>query len=85
MDTYSKNTYVSVSITNYGMNCSSLNHGFIFIKVENCDLTMCHQVSFETAVKEMAKLAKRLGKAPIFSVNYLDPEISYRNLNGYLD
>lgn len=79
------NTYISITVTNYGMNYSSLNHGYIFIKVKDCDLTMCHQVSFETAVKEMAKLAKRLGKAPTLTANFCDPTISYRGLSGYLD
>ena len=78
------NTYVSISITNYGMD-SKLNHGYIFIMVESCQLEMCHRVSFEEAVNEMAKLAKKLGKAPTFSANEFNPEISYRELRGYLD
>lgn len=78
------NTYVSITITNYGMD-SKLNYGIIYIAVENCKLEMCHQVSFEEAVKEMAKLAKKLGKAPTFSANWFNPEISYRELRGYLD
>ena len=78
------NTYVSISITNYGMD-SKLNGGTIYISVENCKLEMCHRVSFEEALKEMAKLAKKLGKAPTFSANWFNPEISYRELRGYLD
>jgi hypothetical protein len=78
------NTYVSINITNYGMD-SKLNSGIIYISVENCKLEMCHRVSFEEAIKEMAKLAKKLGKAPTFSTNWFNPEISYRELRGYLD
>ena len=78
------NTYVSITITNYGMN-SSLNHGLIYISVESCKLEMFHKVSMEEAVKEMANLAKKLRKAPKLINNPYNPEISYRELSGYLD
>ena len=78
------NTYVSISITNYGMD-SKLNDGIIYIAVENCKLEMCHRVSYEEALKEMAKLAKKLNKAPAMSINWFNPEISYRELRGWLD
>lgn len=78
------NTYVSVQITNYGMD-SKLNGGIIYIAVENCKLEMCHRVSYEEAMKEMAKLAKLLKKAPTMTINWFNPEISYRELRGWLD
>ena len=78
------NTYVSVSITNYGMG-STLSHGHIYIAVESCQLEIGHQVTVEVALKEMAKLAKRLGKAPTLTANQFNREISYRELRGYLD
>jgi hypothetical protein len=78
------NTYVGITITNYGMD-SKLNHGYIYISINGCQLEMCHRVSIDDAVKELAKLAKRLGKAPTFTINEFDPSISYRELHGYLD
>lgn len=78
------NTYMSVMITNYGMD-SNLNHGHIYIYVENSQLEVAHNVDFKTACHEMAKLAKKLGKAPTFTTNWFNPEISYRELRGYLD
>lgn len=78
------NTYMSIIITNYGMN-SKLNYGHIYITVENCQLEVSHRVDFETACHELAKLAKKLGKAPTLVANQFNPEISYRELRGYLD
>lgn len=78
------NTYMSVKITNYGMN-NDMNYGYIHVSVDNCGLDVSHRVSFEVAVQEMAKLAKKLGKAPTLVINWYNPEISYRELYGYLD
>lgn len=78
------NTYMSVTITNYGMD-SDLSHGYIYIAVQDCQLEVAHRVDFKTACHEMAKLAKKLGKAPTFTANWFNPEISYRELRGYLD
>ena len=78
------NTYMGITITNYGMG-SSLNYGHIYISVESCQLEVSHRVDFETACRELAKLAKKLGKAPTLVANQFNPEISYRELRGYLD
>jgi hypothetical protein len=78
------NTYVSINITNFGMG-SSLNQGYIYIASEDSKLEEGRKVTMEEALKEMAKLAKKLNKAPTFRCNYLNPTISYRELHGYLD
>ena len=72
-------TYVSIRITNYGMN-NPENHGYIYI--DTGKLAFSHQIPFETAVKEMAKLAKALGRAPKLVTNWYGPDISYRELSG---
>lgn len=77
-------TYMSVAITNFGMD-SQMNYGFIYVSDPSCKLEMNIRVSYEAAVKELAKLAKRLNKAPTFSTNPYDPSISYRELNGFLE
>lgn len=76
------NTYMSVSITDYG---NGHREGYIFISIDSCKLEVAHRLSYEAALKEMAKLAKLLGKAPTMSINWYNPTISYRELTGYLD
>lgn len=78
------NTYMSVTLSNFGMN-SNLNHAYIYISVDSCQLEVCHKVSWKDGVKELAKLAKKLNKVPKFSSNYWNPDICYRELSGYLD
>lgn len=75
-------TYVAIIITNYGMG-DSLNRGMLYIS--SGKLELCHQLPFDVAVKEMAKLAKVMGQAPKFTTNWYDPSISYRELRGYID
>lgn len=76
------NTYMSVRITDYG---NGRREGYIFINVDNCKLEVAHRLSYEAALKEMAKLAKLLNKTPTMTINWYNPTISYRELDGYLD
>lgn len=78
------NTYMAITITNYGMK-SSLSYGHIYFYSEKDKLETCKQVSMIEALKEMAKLAKKLNKVPTFTINQFNPVISYRELRGYLD
>jgi hypothetical protein len=77
------NVWVSIKITNYGMN-NNLNYGHIYISIGN-KLELCHRVTFQEAVKEMAKLAKALGRPPKLVNNWYGPDISYRELAGFVD
>ena len=74
-------TFVSITITNYGMN-NSMNYARIYI--DTGKLVMHHRMSFEEGCKEMARLAKALGKAPKLVANWYGPEISYRELSGLI-
>lgn len=74
-----KETYVSIKITNYGMGDKS-NYGYIYI--DTGKLVISHRLSFEDGCREMAKLAKALGKAPKLVANWYGPHISYRELSG---
>ena len=76
------NTYMSVSITDFG---NGHREGYIFISIDSCKLEVAHRLSYEEALKEMAKLAKRLNKAPDMNINWYNPSIFYRELAGYLD
>ena len=75
-------TYIAIKITNYGMG-NDMNHGFFYMSAGK--LTISHRLSYEDAVKEMAKLAKQLNKAPDFLNNYYNPNISYRELRGWIE
>jgi len=74
-----KETFVSITITNYGMN-NPMNYANIYI--DTGTLVMHHQTSFEDGCREMARLAKALGKAPKLVANWYGPDISYRELCG---
>lgn len=78
-----QNVWVSIKITNYGMN-NELNYGHVYVSISD-KLELCHRVTFQEAVKEMAKLSKALGKAPKLIANWYGPNISYRELAGFVD
>jgi hypothetical protein len=75
-------TYVSVKLTNYGMD-NDMNHGYFYMSAG--ELTISHRLTYEDAVKALAKLAKQLDKAPDFIINYYNPSISYRELRGWIE
>lgn len=77
-----KETYVSITITNYGMN-DPMNYARIYI--DTGKLVLHHRLSFEDGCREMARLAKALGKAPKLVANWYGPRISYRELSGLIE
>ncbi len=74
-------TFVSIKITNYGMGDPN-NYAHIYI--DTGKLVLHHRLSFEDGCREMARLAKALGKAPKLVANWYGPEISYRELYGLI-
>ena len=79
------NTYMSVTLTNFGMNGATERYGFVYLYVRSCNLTVSHRVSWKAGLEEMAKLAKRLNKAPVLESNCFNPSISSRVLKGFID
>lgn len=77
-----KETYVSITITNYGMN-DPMNYARIYI--DTGKLVLHHRLSFEDGCREMARLAKALGKAPQLVTNWYNRGISYRELRGLIE
>ena len=76
-------TFMSVTLTNFGMN-SELNEGRIYLHLPS-GAKLAHKVSYEDGLKAMAQLSKQLNQVPIFTINYYNPAISYRELYGFLD
>ena len=75
-------TYISVSVTNYG-EASELNHGHIYIDAGK--LTTTIRVDYETGRKQLARLAKALGKAPEMVANQYNTSIFYYQLHGFIE
>ena len=75
-------TYMSVSVTNYGGN-SELNYGHVYISTGK--LTTNIRVDYETGRKQLARLAKALGKAPEMVANQFNTSIFYYQLRGFID
>lgn len=75
-------TYMAVSITNYG-ETPELNYGHVYISAGK--LTTSMRVDYETGRKQLARLAKALGKAPEMSVNQFNKTIFYYQLRGFID
>lgn len=74
--------YVSIKVVNYGMN-NPMNHAYIYVE-ENKKPTVCTFVSYKEGIRELAKLAHLLHKAPKQEINWFDPAISYRSLQGFV-
>ena len=74
--------YVSIEIVNCGMG-SSVRFASVYVREEEKESTYT-QVSYEEGLRELAKLARLLHKAPQLNANWHDPAISYRLLQGFV-
>ena len=74
-------TYMSVSVTHYG-ETPELDYGYIYISTGK--LTTSFRTDYETGRKQLARLAKALGKAPEMVANQYSKSIFYYQLNGFL-
>lgn len=75
-------TYMAVSVTNYGEG-SNLNYGHVYISSGKLTTTM--RVDYETGRKQLARLAKALGKAPEMVANQYNTSIFYYQLHGFIE
>lgn len=75
-------TYMAVSITNYG-ETPELSYGYVYISTGK--LTTQIRVDYETGRKQLARLAKALGKAPEMVANQYNRSIFYYQLRGFIN
>lgn len=75
-------TYMSVSVTRYG-ETPDLNYGYVYISAGKLDTAM--RVDVQTGLKQLARLAKALGRTPELNINQFNPSISYLQLNGFIE
>ena len=75
-------TYMAVSVTYYGEG-SELNYGHVYISAGK--LTTSMRVDYETGRKQLARLAKALGKAPEMVANQFNKTIFYYQLRGFIE
>lgn len=74
--------YVCVEIVNYGMD-NPMNYASVYAREEGKQSTYT-RVSYEEGVRKLAKLAHLLHKAPKQTINWYNPAISYRSLQGFV-
>ena len=75
-------TYMAVSVTRYG-ETPELSYGYVYISTGK--LTTQIRVDYETGRKQLARLAKALGKAPEMVANQYNRSIFYYQLRGFID
>ena len=61
------------------------NKARIYYSDDELGLEMHHIVSYESGMKELRQLEKRLGKTAKLVINQFDPSLSHKELSGYLD
>ena len=64
---------------------SRVQGGWLYYSDDELKLEIATEISYEDGMKQLRQLEKRLGKTAKLRINELDPNIAYKELNGFLD